>query len=87
MNNKNYKLILDSSTKETLVGISKESDVISEKSWVSNNNESRTLLPNIKNIIETNNIEFDKSREHIPTYCHSCRRSNSCGNTSINCFS
>tara|TARA_B100001741_G_C16419765_1_gene535610 strand:+ start:90 stop:812 length:723 start_codon:yes stop_codon:yes gene_type:complete len=63
MNNKNYKLILDSSTKETLVGISKESDVISEKSWVSNNNESRTLLPNIKNIIETNNIEFDNISE------------------------
>ena len=61
--NNNYKLILDSSTKETLVGISKESDVISEKSWVSNNNESRTLLPNIKNIIETNNIEFDNISE------------------------
>ena len=63
MNNDNYKLILDSSTKETLIGISKELNVISEKSWVSNNNESRTLLPNIKNIIETNNIEFDNISE------------------------
>ena len=63
MNNENYKLILDSSTKETLVGISQESNVISEKSWVSNNNESRTLLPNLKNIIESNNIEIDNIYE------------------------
>ena len=63
MNNDNYKLILDSSTKETLIGISKELNVISEKSWVSNNNESRTLLPNLKNIIESNNIEIDNISE------------------------
>ncbi len=63
MNNQNYKLILDSSTKETLVGISQESNVISEKSWVSNNNESRTLLPNLKNIIESNKIEIGNISE------------------------
>ena len=63
MNETNYKLILDSSTKETLIGISQESNVISEKSWVSNNNESRTLLPNIKSIIETNNVEFNNISE------------------------
>ena len=63
MNETKYKLILDSSTKETLIGISQESNVISEKSWVSNNNESRTLLPNIKSIIETNNVEFNNISE------------------------
>ena len=63
MNKSNYKLILDSSTKETLIGISQDSNLISKKSWVSNNNESRTLLPNIKSIIETSNIEFDNISE------------------------
>ena len=46
MTDKKYSLIIDTSTKESLIGISNNSKVVDENIWFSNNNESRTLLPN-----------------------------------------
>ena len=63
MTDKKYSLIIDTSTKESLIGISNNSKVVDENIWFSNNNESRTLLPNLKKMIESNNITIRNIKE------------------------
>ena len=60
---KKYSLIIDTSTKESLIGIFNNSKVVDENIWFSNNNESRTLLPNLKKMIESNDITIRNIKE------------------------
>ncbi len=63
MTAKKYSLIIDTSTKESLIGIFNNSKVVDENIWFSNNNESRTLLPNLKKMIESNDITIRNIKE------------------------
>ena len=63
MTDKKYSLIIDTSTKESLIGMFNNSKVVDENIWFSNNNESRTLLPNLKKMIESNDITIRNIKE------------------------
>ena len=63
MTAKKYSLIIDTSTKESLIGMFNNSKVVDENIWFSNNNESRTLLPNLKKMIESNDITIRNIKE------------------------
>ena len=63
MTAKKYSLIIDTSTKESLIGIFNNSKVVDENIWFSNNNESRTLLPNLKKMIESKDITIRNIKE------------------------
>ena len=63
MTDKKYSLIIDTSTKESLIGMFNNSKVVDENIWFSNNNESRTLLPNLKKMIESKDITIRNIKE------------------------
>jgi len=61
INKNTFEIIIDTSTPNSLIALLKDNQILSKCEWESNNNESKTLLPNINYLIKKNNlkIKFD----------------------------
>tara|TARA_B110000116_G_scaffold215930_1_gene192712 strand:+ start:30 stop:755 length:726 start_codon:yes stop_codon:yes gene_type:complete len=67
MKNPTHNLIIDTSTAETLLAISNEDKIIDDHSWVSNKNESKTLLLNLDKLLIKNNLNLDSINSILTT--------------------
>ena len=47
INKNTFEIIIDTSTPNSLIALLKDNKILSKCEWESNNNESKTLLPNI----------------------------------------
>jgi len=54
----NFEIIIDTSTPSSLIALLKNNQLLSKYEWESNNNESKTLLPNINSLIEKHNLDI-----------------------------
>ena len=54
----NFEILIDTSTPNSLIALLKNKKILSKCEWQSNNNESKTLLPNLNSLIEKNNLNI-----------------------------
>ena len=58
INKNSFEIVIDTSTPNSLIALLKDSQILSKCEWASNNNESKTLLPNINYLIKKNNLNI-----------------------------
>ena len=58
INKNNFEIIIDTSARNSLIALLKDNQILSKCEWESNNNESKTLLPNINYLIKKNNLNI-----------------------------
>ena len=54
----NFEILIDTSTPNSLIALLKNKKILSKCEWQSNNNESKTLLPNLNSLIEKSNLNI-----------------------------
>ena len=52
INKNTFEIIIDTSTPNSLIALLKDNQILAKCEWGSNNNESKTLLPNINHLIK-----------------------------------
>ena len=57
-NTNNFEILIDTSTPNSLIALLKNKKILSKCDWQSNNNESKTLLPNLNSLIEKSNLNI-----------------------------
>ena len=50
-NTNNFEILIDTSTPNSLIALLNNKKILSKYEWQSNNNESKTLLPNLNSLI------------------------------------
>ena len=58
INKNTFEIIIDTSTPNSLIALLKDNQILAKCEWESNNNESKTLLPNINHLIKKNNLNI-----------------------------